>query len=153
MVSFRESPVDEPRAHALVAEYFAMRENTFPPELGDYTPKYPTPADFVPPHGVFLVVVDEGQDIGCGGVRALDAHRFELKHLYIRPQARGHGLGRQLLTELENRASAFGATEFVLDTNASLVAAGNLYRSSGYRNIERYNDHPNATDWFHKTVE
>ena len=160
MVSFREADVDDPDAHALVADYFAMRAETFPPELGDYTPKFPHSEDFVPPDGVFLVVVDDdGTAIGCGGVRSVatakadsGASRFEIKHLWIDPRAQGRGLGRSLLVELEGRAVELGATELVLDTNRSLVAAGNLYRSSGYRNIEPYNDNPNATDWFFKPV-
>jgi GNAT superfamily N-acetyltransferase len=158
VVSFRDADVDDPDAHALIADYFAMRAKTFPPELGEYTPKFPHARDFRPPVGVFLVVVDDdGTAIGCGGVRSVvtreansDAARFEIKHLWIDPRAQGRGLGRLLLTELERRAGGLGATEFVLDTNASLVAAGNLYRSSGYRNIEPYNDNPNATDWFFK---
>lgn len=158
MVSFREASVDDPSAHALIAEYFAMRAETFPPALGEYTPKFPNDADFTPPDGVFLVVVGDTGDtedsagIGCGGIRRVAPDRFEIKHLYLQPRAQGLGLGRRLLVELERRAIAFGATEIVLDTNASLVAAGALYRSSGYRNIEPYNDNPNATDWFAKTV-
>ena len=157
MTSFRDARVDEPAAHRLIADYFAMRAETFPPALGEYTPKFPAPTDFIPPAGVFLLVVDEGEDIGCGGVRHVDAQerdavRFEIKHLWIDPRAQGRGLGRALLSELERRAIELGATELVLDTNASLVAAGALYRASGYTNIPPYNENPSATDWFAKSV-
>ena len=57
-----------------------------------------------------------------------------------------------LLEELERRARAFGAAEVVLDTNASLEAAGGLYRSSGYAETEPYNDNQNATHWFIKQL-
>ncbi|MEJ1231203.1 MAG: hypothetical protein WDM88_12040 [Galbitalea sp.] len=40
----------------------------------------------------------------------------------------------------------------MLDTNASLTAAGSLYRSSGYAAIPPYNENPNATHWFAKRV-
>jgi hypothetical protein len=40
----------------------------------------------------------------------------------------------------------------VLDTNASLAAAGGLYRSSGYVDIPPYNENPNATNWYLKTL-
>ena len=153
MVTFRDSNVDAPDAHALIAEYFDMRDATFPHELGAYSPKFPVVTDFVPPNGVFLIVVDDdGENVGCGGIRMLTPARFEVKHLWIRPRAQGRGLGRLLLGELESRAAGFGATEVVLDTNASLVAAGNLYRSSGYANVEPYNENPNATDWFRKSL-
>ena len=78
--------------------------------------------------------------------------RFEVKHLWLAPEGRGRGEGRRLLQELERRAVAFGAEEIVLDTNASLEAAGGLYRSSGYVDIEPYNANPNATHWYGKHV-
>ncbi|HEX4444801.1 MAG TPA: GNAT family N-acetyltransferase [Galbitalea sp.] len=153
MVTFRDTNVDDPAAHALIADYFDMRDATFPHELGAYTPKFPIVADFLPPKGVFVVLVDnDGEDIGCGGVRGISPTRFEIKHLWVQPRAQGRGLGRLLLGELESRAAGFGATEIVLDTNASLRAAGGLYRTSGYLNVEPYNDNPNATDWFWKKI-
>ena len=70
----------------------------------------------------------------------------------MRPAARGTGLGRALLTELERQAALLGATEVVLDTNERLAAAQSLYRSSGYAEVEPYNDNPNATHWFRKAL-
>lgn len=80
----------------------------------------------------------------------LSPARGEIKHLWVRPAARGTGSGRALLLELERRAAGFGATEVVLDTNERLEAAQSLYRSSGYVDVEPYNDNPNATQWFRK---
>ena len=48
--------------------------------------------------------------------------------------------------------SSSAREELVLDTNASLEAAGGLYRSSGYVDIEPYNANPNATNWYGKRV-
>jgi GNAT superfamily N-acetyltransferase len=152
VATFREASVDEPAAHALIAEYFDMRAETFPMDLGDYHAAFPEAAKFTPPAGVFLVVVEDGEDVGCGGVKSLSPTRYEIKHLWIQSRMQGRGLGRALLGELERRARDFGATEVVLDTNASLVAAGGMYRSSGYEEIEPYNDNPNATHWFRKAL-
>jgi GNAT superfamily N-acetyltransferase len=150
VVSFRAASVDDPDAHTLIAEYFDMRAETFP--TGDYSPVFPKAENFTPPTGVFLIVVEDGEDVGCGGVKRLTPDRYEIKHLWIQPRTQGRGFGRALLTELENRARAFGATEVVLDTNASLVAAGSMYRSGGYEEIAPYNDNPNATNWFRKEL-
>lgn len=156
MPSYRETPVADAAAHALLAEYFAYRAASFPSPTG-YRTTFPDPAQFVPPHGVFLVVEADGDDVGCGGIRSLGpvdhGSRFEVKHLWLRPAAQGRGLGRALLAELERRAVELGATELVLDTNASLAAAGGLYRSSGYREVEPYNDNPNATTWYLKSLQ
>lgn len=138
-------------AHELLGEYFAFRAATFPIASG-YRTTLPDPAAFVEPHGVFLVVAEGPDDLGCGGIRDLGGDRFEIKHLWVRPEAQGRGLGRALLAELERHAVAFGATEVVLDTNDSLEAAGGLYRSSGYESIEPYNDNPNATTWYRKAL-
>ena len=126
-----------PEALALLDAYFAERSAGFPAEQGTYRPTYPTTAQFTPPAGVFLVVEeDDGTVIGCGGVRrvesapASDDLRFEVKHLWLTPAARGRGAGRRLLAELERRAIEFGADELVLDTNASLAAAGGLFLAS-----------------------
>ena len=152
MPAFIETPVTDATAHALLAEYFAYRERTFPNPEG-YVTTFPSPAAFMPPDGVFLVVEVDGASVGCGGIRSLGAGRFEVKHLWLRPEVQGRGLGRSLLAELERRAVGLGATELVLDTNASLEAAGGLYRSSGYADIEPYNDNPNATNWYLKRVD
>ena len=150
----RPASVDDPDAHALLAEYFTERTLGFDPTAGGYLTVFPDAARFTPPAGVFLVLDDAaGEPVGCGGIRMLGETRAEVKHLYLRDAARGRGWGRLLLAELEQRARAFGATEAVLDTNASLAAAGTLYRSSGYIEIPAYNDNPNATHWFRKVLD
>jgi len=160
MVTWRDSPTDSESATELLAHYFASRALSFPPEQGTYRPTYPTPAQFVPPAGVFVIVEGENlagepADVGCGGIRRLETtgtavSRFEIKHVWLEPFARGTGAGRALLVELENRAAGFGATEVVLDTNASQAAADALYRSAGYESVPAYNDNPNATHWYRK---
>jgi GNAT superfamily N-acetyltransferase len=145
------SPADDD-AHELLSEYFAMRAQTFPEHLGEYRTVFPDPEKFVPPAGIFFVVDDDLGPVGCGGVRMLTPVRAEIKHLYLRDRARGKGWGRELLAELEARAVGLGAREIVLDTNASLEAAQGLYRSSGYDDVEPYNDNPNATNWFAKRL-
>ena len=166
MLQWRQSRVDEPVAEELLTEYFHSRAAGFPAQQGSYRTVFPRPEDFLPPRGVFLVLAnndesdDKGEDereLGCGGIRLLSpvlphGLRFELKHLYLRPAVRGRGFGRALLAELESRARGLGASELVLDTNASLEAAGGLYRSSGYSDIPPYNDNPNATNWYRKEL-
>ena len=72
--------------------------------------------------------------------------------MWIAPDARGLGLGRRLLEELENEAKRHGFHVVRLDTNATLDEALALYRSSGYREIARFNDNPYAQHWFEKTL-
>jgi ribosomal protein S18 acetylase RimI-like enzyme len=148
-------PVDSPDAHELLAEYFAMRVSTFPGHT--YTTVFPHPSVFQPPAGVFVVVRDDqDENVGCGGIRGIDdgalGPRYEVKHLYLRPETRGRGWGRLLLEDLERRAIAFGAAELVLDTHHTLEAAGRLYEAAGYEAVDPYNDNPNATRWYAKAL-
>lgn len=152
-------PVDSPDAHELLAEYFAMRVSTFPGHT--YTTVFPDPSVFEPPAGVFVLVHedddgDDGDIVGCGGIRRIDdgplGPRYEVKHLYLRPETRGRGWGRLLIEDLERRAAAFGASELVLDTHHTLAAAGRLYEGAGFVAIDPYNDNPNATRWYGKRI-
>jgi len=155
MLSVHAVRADAPAAQALLTEYFEMRAEGFPG--GAYRIVLPDPSAFVPPAGDFVVLQTEtGDAIGCGGIRRIpagpDGERFELKHLYVRPSARGLGGGRMLLAGLEDRARALGAAELVLDTHHSLEAAAGLYTSSGFAPIPPYNDNPNATVWLRKAL-
>lgn len=166
MPQFTDVSATDARALALITEYFSDRELSFPSTQGTYRPNFPAPEQFLPPRGVFLLVSgDEGENgresggsfVGCGGIRRIEdsrsgATRYEVKHLWLQPNVRGRGWSRQLLGELERRATGFGAAEVVLDTHKSLTAAGALYQSSGYVDTPPYNENPNATNWYLKRL-
>jgi len=153
MPQFRAVRVDDPVAHALLTEYFAMRSDGFTRQERDYRTVFPDPTKFEPPAGIFIVAEVDGTPVGCAGIRMLSPERAELKHLFVRDAARGQGIGSGLIAILEQCAREFGATEIVLDTHESLEAAGRLYASAGYVTIPPYNDNPNASHWYRKELE
>ena len=59
-----------------------------------------------------------------------------LEELWVRPAARGSGLGRSLLIAAMDRARARGATRIELNTSTDDVAARALYESVGFTNEE-----------------
>ena len=89
-----------------------------------------------------------GEPVGCAAVKFLADGWGEIKRMWVSPDARGLGVGRRLLTEVEERARAAGCRRARLDTNGSLVEAIAMYRSVGYEPVERFNDEPHATHWF-----
>jgi putative acetyltransferase len=95
-------------------------------------------AMFVEPDGVFLVVRREEQAVGCGGICRFDRTRAELKRMYVLPEARGEGLGRRILVELEVHARRLGYEGVVLETGDRQLEALGLYRSAGYERITCY---------------
>ena len=93
-----------------------------------------------------------GEAVGCGAIRTLGPGVGEIKRMWVSPQVRGIGVGGRLLQALEREARRRKLRTVRLDTNGSLVEALRLYRTSGYRDIARYNDNPYAHDWFEKTL-
>jgi len=108
--------------------------------------------DFLRPKGCFLVARLFGEPVGCGAIRTLAPGVGEIKRMWVSPGARGLGLGRRLLGELERVAARSKMRAIRLDTNRSLTEALHLYRSAGYREIGRFNDNPYAHHWFEKVL-
>ena len=72
--------------------------------------------------------------------------------MWVLGSARGLGIGRRMLGELEARVAESGATVARLETNRALVEAIALYRSAGYREVPAFNDEPFADHWFEKQL-
>lgn len=109
------------------------------------------PAEFAPPRGLFLVGYAGGVPVACGGWRAHDSHEpdfrdgdAEIKRMYVVPLARGRGLARALLAELERSALAAGRRRVVLETGTEQPEAIALYTSSGYTAIPNFGLHRNS---------
>jgi DNA-binding MarR family transcriptional regulator/GNAT superfamily N-acetyltransferase len=121
-----------------------------------FDPRRSLPADdeqLRPPRGVLLVARLRGEPVGCGAVKLHDGEPAELKRMWVAPAARGLGLGRRLLRELEAFAAGAGAPAVRLETNRALTEAIALYRSAGYDEVAAFNDEPYAHHWFEKRLD
>jgi DNA-binding MarR family transcriptional regulator/N-acetylglutamate synthase-like GNAT family acetyltransferase len=140
-------------AQHCLREYYAELDQRF--DTG-FDPADSLPADLDemrPPAGAFLVAMLHGEPIGCGALKFHDAEPTELKRMWVAASARGLGVGRRLLTELERRATENGHHNIRLETNRTLTEAIAMYRSAGYREVEAFNDEPYAHHWFEKHLD
>ena len=148
------SPIDPSHPHArhCLREYFSELDRRF--DTG-FDPANSIPAlddEMRPPAGLFLVATLGGDPIGSGALKFHGREAADLKRMWVASSARGLGVGRRLLNELESHAVRHGVRSVRLETNKSLVEAISLYRSAGYAEVPAFNDEPYAHHWFAKQI-
>ncbi|MGL4409601.1 MAG: GNAT family N-acetyltransferase [Zoogloea sp.] len=102
------------------------------------------PGDYAPPRGCLLLLREQGAVIGCGALRPVDGQTAELKRVYLRPSARGRGLGRQLVERLLEEARRAGYRRVCLDVLAEFQVATQLYLALGFTDGEAVSHNPIA---------
>jgi GNAT superfamily N-acetyltransferase len=151
-VEIRPVDPEHPDAQHCLSEYVAElnRRSTrgFDPSVGATA----LPQEVRPPAGQFFVVYLEDEAIGCGAVKHHVDSPAEIKRMWVSPEARGLGLGRRLLKELEACALSGGARIAHIETSAVLPEALALYRSSGWVDVPAFNDEPFADHWLEKSL-
>jgi GNAT superfamily N-acetyltransferase len=139
------TPADCEEARSLFEEYAAwlgvdLCFQGFAEELATL------PGAYAPPRGRLLLAGSPGAGVGCIALRALasvsDGTVGEVKRLYVRPQARGTGLGRTLVKALLDEARAIGYRELKLDTLAQMTDAHRLYARLGFAACSPYYHNP-----------
>jgi len=88
--------------------------------------------------GVLYLIREKEEIIGMGALRKLKEGTGEIKRMYIKPEYRGKGLGREMLQLLLSRGKEYGFSEVYLETGAFMTTAQGLYRSVGFHDREEY---------------
>jgi ribosomal protein S18 acetylase RimI-like enzyme len=152
LVDLRIEDPESPDARWCIASYFATLRERFDSGFDPAASIRADAQDLTLPSGLLLVARLHERPVGCGAVKLHGRDPAEIKRMWVAPEARGLGLGRRLLTELEDEATARGATVARLETNRSLGEAVSLYRSAGYVEVPAFNDEPYAHHWFEKRL-
>ena len=138
-----DGPADIAEIRALFVEYAQslgvdLRFQGFDEELASL------PGAYSRPSGCLLLAVTGERSVGCVAVRRLDTSICEMKRLYIRPEARGQGVGRALAEAAVTFGKAAGYEAMRLDTLPTMAKAQALYRQLGFRDVLPYRFNPIA---------
>jgi DNA-binding MarR family transcriptional regulator/GNAT superfamily N-acetyltransferase len=152
-VEVRQVDPESPDAQRCLRAYVAEL-NRRAPRRGFDPSKGATaePHEVRPPHGAFVVVYLRGEAIGCGAVKHHPGDVTDIKRMWLAESARGLGLGRRLLEDLERLGREHGSREAHIETSDVLPEAIALYRSAGYVEVPPFNDEPFADRWFTKPL-
>jgi GNAT superfamily N-acetyltransferase len=147
-------PLDptHPNAQFCLQSYFAELDRRFDAGFDPALSISAEAHELRPPAGLLLVASLHAEPIGCGALKFHDDAPTEIKRMWVAESARGLGIGRRLLNELEAHAAANGARMVRLETNRTLVEAIAMYRSAGYVEVAPFNDEPYAHHWFEKQL-
>jgi DNA-binding MarR family transcriptional regulator/GNAT superfamily N-acetyltransferase len=150
-----EVAIEDPRSAAArfcLESYFAELDARFDTGFDPGRAISTTADELTEPAGLLLVARLHGEPIGCGAIKLRGDVPFYIKRMWVAPDARGLGVGRRILHELEDHARRRGADVVHLETNKTLREAASLYRSEGYVEVEPFNDEPYAHHWFAKRL-
>jgi GNAT superfamily N-acetyltransferase len=106
------------------------------------------PGAYAAPRGMLVLAGSLDAAIGCVALRPLAGDRSsagsvaEIKRLYVKPVARGTGLGLRLAQTVIDGARTIGYREIKLDTLAHMAEARSLYAQLGFRECAPYYHNP-----------
>jgi len=147
-----ESP-SSAAARFCIASYFSELNTRFDTGFDPSRSISADVAELTEPVGLLLVARLREEPVGCGALKLHGAEPAEIKRMWVAPAARGLGVGRRILSELEQRARERRVGLVRLETNKTLREAMGLYRSAGYVEVDAFNDEPYAQHWFEKRLE
>ena len=145
----------DPRHHDArycLSEYYAELARRFEKGFDVSLSRDPDAEDMIRPRGMFLVAISDGLPIGCVGLKGSGGEVAEIKRLWVAPSARGLGLAKRLMTAAELAARELSIEVLRLDTNSALPEAQQLYRRTGWNEIDRFNDDPYPDTFFEKRL-
>ena len=138
----RQTPASAPEIKRLVEQLWQ--------ELGIFYPEFQatSPNEIVGPGSGFVVAFVDDEAVGCGAWRRFAAEEpavAEIKRMFVAPAARGLGISRAILRELETCAKKDCYSTVRLETGLRQPTALRLYQTAGYDRIApygRYRDDP-----------
>ncbi len=111
------------------------------------------------PRANYYVVEEDGEILGCAGIAQLENYEgnvCELQKMYFLEEARGKGLGAQMMSICLKKAREHGFEQCYLETMPFMKAAQKLYQKSGFNYIDApmgNTGHFSCPVWMLKTLD
>jgi putative acetyltransferase len=90
------------------------------------------------PNVRFVGAYEDGVLLGCGAVKIMDGGYGEIKRMYVPPKARGRGIAKRILADLEEFLRQAGVALARLETGIHQLEAVGLYEGLGYARVEPF---------------
>ncbi|MGH9807522.1 MAG: GNAT family N-acetyltransferase [Terriglobia bacterium] len=140
-------------ARYCIGEYYSELGRRFEKGFDVSRSRDPEAADMVRPRGAFLLAMSDGLPIGCVGLKGTGGGEVaEIKRLWVCRAARSFGIAKRLMHAVETVARELSVKTLRLDTNSALPEALKLYRTSGWVEIDRFNEDPYPDHFFEKCL-
>jgi putative acetyltransferase len=89
----------------------------------------------------FFILRYNENAVACGGAKLFGSDYAEIKRMYVRPEFRGRGFGKIMITHLGEHARASGVYRLRLETGIHQLEAVRLYERSGFQPIGPFGDY------------
>ena len=138
----------------VMTEFGASREGTV---LGDPVIRNLS-RSFSEKDAIYFVAEVDGEITGGCGIKQLDGtdeRICELQRMFLLPETRGKGIGKQLLELCLQKAKEYGYDRCYLESLPSMTSAYNLYRDAGFEMLEGplgSTGHNSCTVWMIKDL-
>jgi GNAT superfamily N-acetyltransferase len=104
--------------------------------------------EMLPPNGRLALARDaHGRLVGCATLRRIRPDAVEMKRMYVRPEARGNGLGQQLFEMRIQEAKRMGCRAVYADTAKGNRPMLSMYERFGFRYVSRYPENANLVEY------
>jgi GNAT superfamily N-acetyltransferase len=143
-VDYRQVSLTDPEVEPLLTGLRREYEARYGPGAGDSVLDVDA-AEFEPPTGAFVVLLDNGTTVAGGGIRRIDEDIVEVKRMWTNPDYRRQGHAARTLRELAGLAGRLGYRTVRLETGYAQPEALALYRRLGFAEIVAYGPYENAT--------
>jgi ribosomal protein S18 acetylase RimI-like enzyme len=143
-----QTPPDKAPLNELLTEYYDLMISRIEAMGGSVPPGKQALEEFwdeidlfLPPAGqLVLARLEDGTLVGCGSLKEIGKAKGELKRLFVKPETRGHGVGRRLVEMRIDAAREMGLKTLYVDTLKNNTEMRGLYKKLGFGEIDLYEE-------------